>query len=32
MENDEGETVTGCEYVFGTEYGRDPVVQAPTGR
>ena len=32
MENDEGETVTGCEYVFGTEYGRDPVVRAPTGR
>ena len=24
MENDEGETVTGCEYVFGTGYHRDP--------
>ena len=32
MENDEGQTVTGCEYVFGTEYGRAPVVQAPAGR
>ena len=30
MENDEGETVTGCEYVFGTAYHRDPVVQVPT--
>lgn len=30
MENDEGQTVTGCDYVFGTAYDRNPVVQAPT--
>ena len=30
MENDDGQTVTGCEYVFGTAYDRNPVVQVPT--
>ena len=29
MENDEGETVTDCEYVFGTGYNRNPVALVP---
>ncbi len=30
MENDEGETVTGCDFVFGTSYARNPVAFVPT--
>ena len=30
MENDEGETVTGCDFVFGTRYARNPVAFVPT--
>ena len=30
MENDEGETVTGCDFVLGTSYARNPVAFVPT--
>ena len=30
MENDEGETFTGCDFVFGTRYARNPIAFVPT--
>ena len=30
MENDEGETATGCDYIFKTRYARNPVAFVPT--